>query len=99
MPVTICGLWQIRTVPDRRWIWQKLGPLDFVVANFRQEWRVATLPRGGRRGGIHGVRNGIARDLQQAFAREGIEIAFPHQVSAGGKAAVPIAMSLVRAAD
>lgn len=40
------------------------------------------------------VRNQIAADVQKAFAREGIEIPFPHRVIAGGKAGVPIEVSI-----
>ncbi|MCU0752333.1 MAG: mechanosensitive ion channel family protein [Akkermansiaceae bacterium] len=36
------------------------------------------------------ARNTIARDVRQSFAREGIEIPFPHRVLAGGKAAAPV---------
>ncbi len=41
------------------------------------------------------VRNSIAWQVQQAFAREGIEIPFPHSVLAGGKAAAPIQIRMV----
>lgn len=40
------------------------------------------------------VRNSIAAEVQKAFAREGIEIPFPHRVIAGGKAGVPIEVKL-----
>ena len=36
------------------------------------------------------VRNSIAVDVQKAFARENIEIPFPHRVIAGGKAGAPV---------
>lgn len=36
------------------------------------------------------VRNSIAQQVHEAFAREGIEIPFPHQVIAGGKASAPV---------
>lgn len=36
------------------------------------------------------VRNSIAQQVHEAFNREGIEIPFPHQVIAGGKASAPI---------
>ncbi len=42
------------------------------------------------------VRNGIAHQVQLAFEREGIEIPFPHRVLAGGKAAEPIAIRMVK---
>jgi len=42
------------------------------------------------------ARNTIARDVQQAFAREGIEIPFPHRVLAGGKAGAPIEVRIAR---
>jgi small-conductance mechanosensitive channel len=42
------------------------------------------------------ARNTIARDVQQAFAREGIEIPFPHSVLAGGKAGAPIEVRIAR---
>ena len=41
------------------------------------------------------VRNSIAHQVQLAFEREGIEIPFPHQVLAGGKAAAPISIRIV----
>ena len=40
------------------------------------------------------VRNSIAAEVQKAFIREGIEIPFPHQVLAGGKASAPIEVKL-----
>lgn len=36
------------------------------------------------------VRNSIAQQVHEAFNREGVEIPFPHQVIAGGKASAPI---------
>lgn len=42
------------------------------------------------------VRNSIALQVQQAFAREDIEIPFPHQVIAGGKASAPIEIRIAR---
>ncbi len=40
------------------------------------------------------VRNSIAAEVQKAFIREGIEIPFPHQVLAGGKASAPIRIQM-----
>lgn len=42
------------------------------------------------------VRNTIAHQVQLAFKREGIEIPFPHQVLAAGKAAAPISIRLIK---
>lgn len=42
------------------------------------------------------VRNSIAQQVQQAFNREGIEIPFPHQVLAGGKASAPIEIRIAK---
>ena len=42
------------------------------------------------------VRNSMAQQVQAAFAREGIEIPFPHSVIAGGKAGAPIEVRLTQ---
>ncbi|MDX1680813.1 MAG: mechanosensitive ion channel family protein [Akkermansiaceae bacterium] len=42
------------------------------------------------------VRNSMAIEVQKAFAREGIEIPFPHRVIAGGKANVPIEVKVTQ---